>query len=277
MFQLFTYQHCPISYRVIGQGKPVLLLHGFGEDSQIWHHQIQFLTPYCQLIVPNLPGTGLSPNVADTQAVLSVASSIDAIAGAMLALLEEIKINQPVTVLGHSMGGYVALAMARQQPATIGALGLVHSTAFADSEAKKVMRQKAIQFISEKGGNAFMQTAIPSLFSDKYNALHPEKVAELVEAATHFSPKVLAAYYVAMMNRPDCTDVLSHLGKPILFVMGTEDKAVPMADVLQQTHLPGIAFVQVLPGVAHMGLWEQPEAINEILLNFLTEAALFTP
>jgi len=94
-----------IFYRVFGRGKPVLFVHGFGETGSVWHHQIEFLENRFQLIVPDLPGSGQSAIIDDM--------SMEGMAGIMKNILDGEAIRDPV-VIGHSMGGYITLALAEK-------------------------------------------------------------------------------------------------------------------------------------------------------------------
>ena len=136
MYQAFQYQGKNVSYQMTGEGNAVVLLHGFGEDSTIFNHQIDLLKDVCLLIVPDLPGSGLS----DFNEQLD---SIDAFATCIHALLQNHNIDKCI-MLGHSMGGYITLAFAALFPSYLNKFGLIHSTAFADSEEKKIIRQKII-------------------------------------------------------------------------------------------------------------------------------------
>lgn len=117
----------------------MVLLHGFGEDSQIWNTQVSFLQEHCQLLVPDLPGSGKSlllTNKNNASNVVSIEDYADVIA----ALLAAEKITSSI-MLGHSMGGYITLAFAEKYPDKLQSFGLVHSTAFADNEEKSHARQ----------------------------------------------------------------------------------------------------------------------------------------
>ena len=135
--------------------RPVLvLLHGFGEDSRIWDQQ-QLLATECHLLTPDLPGTrGTAPPPAWT---------MDALADFVKAQLDREGIEK-IVLVGHSMGGYVALAFAERWPERLLGLGLFHSTAFADTEQKKETRRKGIAFIKANGATAFLRTSLPGLY-----------------------------------------------------------------------------------------------------------------
>jgi len=131
MIKHFNYTNATIAYRMEGAGKAVVLLHGFGEDSNIFNEQINYLTDYCQLIVPDLPGSGKSAILDDSEKEIS----IDDYARCIHALLQAENINSCI-MLGHSMGGYITLSFAELFPQNLLAFGLIHSTAFADSDEK---------------------------------------------------------------------------------------------------------------------------------------------
>jgi pimeloyl-ACP methyl ester carboxylesterase len=250
-----------ISYKIYGTGTPVLLIHGFGEDSRIWNHQIDFLKSTCQLIVPDLRGSGDS-------AALLPPESIEQMAEDILQILNKEK-TEACTVIGHSMGGYIALALMEKYTTRFNALGLIHSTSYADNEEKKQARSKSIEFIRQNSAYEFIKATIPNLFADKFKQEHPGLVAELIEQGRQFSKEALTGYYTAMINRPARTTLLQQTNKPILFFIGSEDKAVNPADALQQASLPPITMVKYIEQIAHMGMWEATSVLNQTLEEFL--------
>ncbi|HEY1019582.1 MAG TPA: alpha/beta hydrolase [Sediminibacterium sp.] len=267
MEKTFSCHSTTISYTLQGKGTPVVLLHGFGEDSQIWNTQVSFLQEFCMLLVPDLPGSGKSSLFAKENSIADPVS-IEDYADLIYALLQTENIASCI-MLGHSMGGYITLAFAEKYPAMLRAFGLVHSTAFADSEEKKAMRAKAVTTIAQYGAAAFLRNTIPNLFGKAFKETSPEKVSQLIASAAGFTVAALQQYYIAMMNRPNRCNVLAGNPLPVLFVMGTEDVAAPMEDVLQQVHLPRISYIHVLPGCGHMGMWEAPAPLNQLLLAFI--------
>jgi pimeloyl-ACP methyl ester carboxylesterase len=268
MEKSFQYQNTTISYRIEGQGKPVVLLHGFGEDSQIFNQQIEFLKGYCQIIVPDLPGSGKSQLLQYPASNIQHPVFIEAYAQLIQALLRQESIST-CTLLGHSMGGYITLAFAELFPEMLDGFGLVHSTAFADNEEKKQNRQRGIELMEQYGAHSFLKTTTPNLFGKQFKEKYPEKVEELIEAGKQFSKEALQQYYKAMMERPDRTHVLQGSKIPVLFIMGTEDVAAPLNDMLQQSKLPNCSYIHVLDGVGHMSMWEATSQLNQHLLAFI--------
>lgn len=266
MEKKFKYLDSQVSYNVIGKGKPVMLLHGFAEDSNIWNEQVNFLQDHCQLIIPDLPGSGKSEMLQKED------PAIEDYAAFANAILMQENIEKCI-LLGHSMGGYITLAFADMYPEKLQGFGFVHSTAFADTEEKKLTRQKGIKLIEEYGVFPFLKNTTPNLFSENYKKQHSEKVWELIEQGKNFSKEALINYYSAMMNRPDRTKVLTESNVPVLFVIGSEDKAAPLADLLQQVHLPNIAFVHIINNVAHMSMWEEADKLNTFLIDFINQSS----
>jgi pimeloyl-ACP methyl ester carboxylesterase len=243
-----------------GSGKPVMLVHGFGEDGTIWENQVPALEKQFRVIIPDLPGSGRSALTDDV--------SMEGMAEVLKQVLDELGITSCV-MIGHSMGGYVALAFAEKYDEYLQALGLFHSTSFADNEEKINARQRGIEFIHENGAAKFIEQTTRNLFSDTFKAQHPDTVQEIIDRFTNFLPQSLVRYYEAMINRPDRTGLLRSWQKPALFIMGLHDKAVPMEQTLQQCHLPVLSYIHILKDSGHMGMLEESETSRGLLVDFL--------
>ena len=228
-----------IFYNLTGNGSPVVLIHGFGEDGTIWNNQSAVLFQHHQLIIPDLPGSGRSDFIPN--------ADIETYSDIIVELVKQESGSTPITLIGHSMGGYIALAFAEKNPSMLNGFGLVHSTAFADSEDKKQARLKSIDFIKNNGAAAFLETAIPGLFAPDFVQQHADQVMTLVEKGKHFTADSLVQYYEAMMSRPDRIEVLKNFDKPILFIIGGKDNAIPLESSLKQCHLPKQAHIDILP------------------------------
>lgn len=254
-----------IFYRAEGKGKPVMLLHGFAEDYNLWEYQFKKLKENFFVIVPNLPGGGTSEMPEGEICIEDYADVVKAIADA--ELLNEKK--NKFTLIGHSMGGYITLAFAEKYPGFLNAFGLFHSTAYADDDAKKEMRKKGIEFITNNGVTAFLKTTTPNLFSEKTRKRKPGLIKKLIDISNHFSSETLIQYYKAMIKRPDRTSVLKSFKKPVLFIIGKNDNAVPLQASLEQCHIPLISHIKILQNSGHMGMWEEEKEANAFLLKFL--------
>ena len=269
-YKSFVYQSSIIFYQVIGKGKPVLLIHGFGEDSTIWENQVNFLKHNYTLIIPDLPGSGKSQLISDM--------SIEGMSEVIKEIIdiEVLKLNSKnqVTLLGHSMGGYITLALIEKYSTLFSSFGLIHSSAFTDDEEKKAARKKSIEFIKTNGAYEFLKTSIPNLFYKSKEGHNPTVAYMniLIEKGKKFSAEALIAYYNAMINRVDKTNVLKTFCNPILFIIGEHDLAISFKQSMQQCHLPQQTHVIILRNTAHMGMWEETEKTNNTLSTFLSIA-----
>jgi pimeloyl-ACP methyl ester carboxylesterase len=252
----------PLFFRDIGAGNPTLLLHGFAEDSTVWDNQIGALRNTCRLILPDLPGSGRSP-------ALATSISITEMATAVKGLLDQLEIDR-CTLIGHSMGGYIALAFAAFYPERLNALGLFHSTAYPDTEEKRTTRRKAMDFIRQNGSAPFIRQSTPNLFSAWTREHRPELIENTIAKYSGFAPSSLIAYYEAMIARPDRTEVLRQFTGPVLFIIGRDDNVIPLQQSLEQVALPSISHLHMVENAGHQAMLEQPEKSNQLLQDFLT-------
>jgi pimeloyl-ACP methyl ester carboxylesterase len=260
MRKSINYRGGRVTYEDMGEGMPVLLLHGFGEDSWIWSDFAAKLKEHYRVIIPDLPGSGDSE--------LHPSLTIDSMADAMAELLGHENITEAI-VIGHSMGGYITLALAEKHPDLIHAIGLFHSTAFADSDEKKNTRRKNIKFIQSHGSGDFIKQSLPALFSDGFKSRHEKVVNQLIDRYKKFNRDALIAYYEAMIQRPDRTEVLKTIQKPVLLIIGKYDTAIAFDDSLKLCHLPALSYIHILENSGHMGMLEEPALSYEIVFNFL--------
>jgi len=262
MKKQLLYDGKKIIYRIYGIGKPVFLVHGSGEIANVWNNQIDFLKDKFKLIVPDLPGSGDSEMIEDM--------SIEEMAEVILSIIHEENLEKP-TIIGHSMGGYITLAFAEKYWNHVHAFGLLHSTAFADSEEKKAVRRKGVEFINTHGVSEFIKTTTPNLFSQEFKDKQPGFTGEYLSTLNNFSPATLVKYYEAMIQRPNRISVLKTTNVPVLFIMGKYDNAIPVNESLKQCHLPGIVYFHNLKQSGHMGMLEESAATNCILEKYLSE------
>lgn len=240
---------------------PVLLLHGFAEDGQLWDNLVPRLSPHCRLLIPDLPGSGRST-------LLPGEPSIDALADAIKTFIDQLALDVCV-VIGHSMGGYVSLAIAEKYPQRLKAFGFFHSTAYADSEEKRAARRKSIDFIRQHGAAPFIRQSTPNLFAEGTREQRPSLVEDTIRRYSGFSPESLVYYYEAMIRRPDRVHVLQEFAGPVLFIMGVADQVVPYEQAVKQSHEPAISVIHTLDHSGHMGMLEEPEPGSEAIKSFL--------
>ena len=164
-----------------------------------------------------------------------------------------------------------SLAFIKKYPRYLNAFGLFHSTAYADSEEKKTMRKKGIDFIRKNGTFEFLKTTTPNLFSPISQVKKPRLIDEFIRGLNNFSIPAFVSYYEAMMQRPDTTELLKTTALPVLFVLGEYDNAVPLQDGLKLVHLPEKSYIHILHQSGHMGMLEEEDKSNDLLKKFLSE------
>jgi pimeloyl-ACP methyl ester carboxylesterase len=263
MLKNFLYKGEQLVYDIRGAGKSIMLVHGFTEDRKIWDPLLEKMESGYQWILPDLPGSGgsaFNPSLKE----------LTDFADALFAIVQQENI-QHLILIGHSMGGYISLAFAAKYPERLRALGLFHSSAYADTTEKKDARDKNIRFIQKYGPEPFIEQSLPGLYSEGFKSSHPEEIRRQIIGYANFQPESLVLYLTAMKNRPETVSVLNSFNKPILFIIGEEDKAVPMKDSLEQSHMPTTSFIHILSYTAHMGMIESTGQSKSILSGFLQE------
>lgn len=249
-------------YRVYGEGKPVVLLHGFGTDGAIWEKQAAYLEKKYRLIVPDLPGSGRSVRH-------DAPLSIEMLADNLLLIIENENISS-CSLIGHSMGGYITLAFAEKYADRLKSFGLVHSTAYADDEAKINSRKKNIVFINTFGAAKYLSQAIPGFFSAGFKASHPDVVNDLIARHSDFQASSLVRYTEAMIDRPERTGVLKKFAGPVLFIAGEHDALIPLEQSLKLCKIPELSYIYVCVQSGHMGMLEEPEFCSAAIDRFLS-------
>ena len=239
----------------------LILIHGFPESGSIFSHQIKALQKYYTLLIPDLPGSGASDFNASLKSLSDFSEALHHITR------EEHLTN--MVIIGHSMGGYIALDYAKKYQESLIGIGLLHSTAYEDSPQKKQNRLKAISTMERFGGSRFLRAMIPTLFGEEFRHKQEGIIAQLMDQGAHFKTEALQQYYQIMHDRNDSLALLKELKVPVLFIAGSEDNSAPAGDLIHQSSLTRVSMIEVLEQVGHMGFLENPDKVNQILLSFL--------
>ena len=240
-----------------GAGEVLLLIHGFPFHQDIWDDYTPLLSNDFRVIKVDLPGFGKSP-------VLPQPFSIGHVADSLLSFIKEKELKR-VHVVGHSLGGYVALAMVKKNPALFASLILFHSTAYADSPEKRESRAKVIEFVKKNGALPFTSGFIPPLFA---NPTHPA-VPKVREIAGVASAEAVIGYTQAMKDREDEIKTLEIFENPTLFIAGEKDPGIPVDTILKQASHCQKPEIHILENVAHMGMFEKPEETAGKIQDFV--------
>jgi pimeloyl-ACP methyl ester carboxylesterase len=262
MLEEILYRNSLIKYAKVGAGKPVFLIHGFCEDHTMFDGIIDSLASTCTIICPDLPGFGGSALSEETL-------TIDWMAALMNAILEKENFSS-ATLIGHSLGGYIAIHFAALYPEKTAALGFINSHVFDDGDERKQNREKSIDFIKKHTARLFIRELINNLFSEEYKKEHTEVVIALIKNAQEtISDVAVIAALEAMRNREDKSETLERFTKPLLFIIGKKDTTIPLAQSLSQVSLPAQSDIHIRCEAAHMSVYEDKEYTQNCLLNFL--------
>ncbi|MGI4871641.1 MAG: alpha/beta fold hydrolase [Janthinobacterium lividum] len=237
----------------------IVFLHGFAESREVW---TDFTRPFpagYRLLMPNLLGHGTNRAAVPDY-------SMEAQARYVNQYLDQKNVAGPVLLVGHSMGGYVALALAERYPDRVAGLALVNSTAYADTDEKRQNREKNIGFVERHGLAKFMESFVRPLFAPTNRERLPEALALLEDIGKATPEATIAGALRGMAARPDRTAVLRGASFPVLLVAGKHDVAVPLADSVAQAALAPTGAALFLAGSGHQAYLEQPEATRRAVL-----------
>ena len=256
------FRRVPVHFTVEGDGPAVVLLHGFLEDSSIYDGMAKSLSDSYRVVCIDLPGHGLS-------GVVGYRHSMEDMASAVRHVLDTLGIGS-CTLVGHSMGGYVALAFAELFPLKVNGVVLFHSTALADSETKLKDRERAIAVV-RKNAEAFVRNSVPMLFAEGSRRQLAAEIDALAGRAAKFPARGIVANIRGMMARPDRTHLLRDADHPTLIIHGALDPVIGTETILTQAALSPNVRLEILEGIGHMGHMEAPDDCLRLIVSFLRE------
>jgi pimeloyl-ACP methyl ester carboxylesterase len=239
---------------------PLVLVHGFCEDSSVWQGILPGLSDV-PVIAADLPGFGESD--------LPRTATIGYYAEAVIQALDALGISR-FYLMGHSLGGYVALEILAGYGSRLAGMGLVHSHPLADGAERLDARRRGIELLQSGRKDLYVSQLFPGLFAPAYAQAHPETIQALVENGKRQSTEGIIAALEAMMSRKDHRETLRTALCPVLFIAGTEDTLIPAEVTWSSALLPDMAGVEMLPGVGHMGMYEAPEAVIAAVRSLVT-------
>lgn len=251
------FKNTSISYSDTGKGTAIVLLHGFLENQSMWDNYIATFSKRNRVVTIDLLGHGATE-------CLGYVHSMEDNADAVHAVLTELRIRK-VILVGHSMGGYVALAFAELYPEKVKGLVLLNSTARADSEERKVNRDRAIKAVKQSFIN-FISLSIANLFSEGNRERLVNEIESVKNKALKTPLQGIVASLEGMKIRND-REVLLHLTAfPKLLVLGEKDPVLPHNETKQQVENTDVQLVVFPDG--HMSPIENEVELTAVLLNF---------
>lgn len=257
-----VYKGHTIHYRDEGRRheQTLVLLHGYLQNLDIWTPYVLSYMRSMRVITIDLPGHGYSECIDEVM-------TMDMMAQAVKTVLDDAGVDQCVMV-GHSMGGYVALAFADLYPHHLRGLGLLHSHAFADSDATIERRMDTCNQVMLNRAS-YIVGFIPSLFDAKSRLKLDLEIKDLQDQCLETTSESIIAVQRGMAERPSRIDVLKKLEVPTLFIYGKNDSRLPVEMGLAQAVEARHAEILVMDDVAHMAHIEDREYVSPRILNFV--------
>jgi pimeloyl-ACP methyl ester carboxylesterase len=240
----------------LGEGTPVLWIHGFPFASSIWENQLAIRK--VRHVMPDLPGFGQSRPVGGDV-------SMETYARLMIDLLDHRGIDRAV-VAGLSMGGYICFAMARLAPQRMRGLILIDTRETADNEAGRKARFESIEKVQREGVMPIVDSMLPKMLTAQAPAEMRDRLREIMSSA---SPDGVMAAQRAMANRPDSTALLRDMRVPALIVVGEEDPITPPADAERMAAAIRGATLVKIAGAAHASNFEKAAEVNRAVAAFV--------
>jgi pimeloyl-ACP methyl ester carboxylesterase len=249
-----------LSYAVIGDGPPVVLLHPFPAHHEFWLPASQALTRY-RLIMPDLRGHGDS-DAGDGPATMAKH------ADDLSRVLQDADVGRAV-FCGVSIGGYILFEFWRKFPGRVAGLVLSDTRPQPDSPEARTNRLRIADDVIEKGTESFVESMLPKLIGKSTFSARPDLVDQAKRMAMKMSPSDIAQVQRGMAARPDSVPTLKTINVPTLVMVGEEDVLTPVTDAeLMRQHLP-VSTLRVISKAGHFAPWEQPEEVGRLLRQFV--------
>ena len=252
------YKHINVHYTAKGKGTAIVLLHGFLENSTMWNPFFNKLAKKNRVVTIDLLGHGKTE-------CLGYIHTMEEMAEAVKAVLSELRLRK-VIVIGHSMGGYVALAFAEKYPEMMKGLCLMNSTATADSKEKKVNRDRAIVAV-KNNYKTFIKISISNLFRPKNRPIFKDEISIVKNEALKIPLQGIIAALEGMKIRKDRTKILKSAAFKKMMIIGKHDPVLDQGSLIKQTKNTDVKIVEFPDG--HMSHIENKKEFSEQLLHFI--------
>lgn len=261
MSSYLSHRGTPIHYTECGRGSVVILLHGFLESIHMWNDYANELSKKYRVVCIDLPGHGNS-------GCFGYVHSMDEMAETVKVVADHLRLKR-YHLVGHSMGGYVALAFGELYPDIPKSITLFHSTTYPDSESKKLDRDRAIQVV-KKSPDALIKVSIPNLFRAKSRKIYKTQIANMIAEARKMPVQGIIAALEGMKERPD-REALLHLSPiPFCIIAGKKDNVLPIEKMEEQMHAPRV-LDRLITENGHMGFIEDRDLCLETLSYFIED------
>ncbi len=255
--ETILYKNTRISYTDSGKGTAVVFLHGFLENKRMWNYFVNQYDKKYRIVTIDLLGHGESES-------LGYVHSMEENAKVVQAVLSHLRIRKSI-LLGHSMGGYVCLAFAELFPDNVRSLILVNSTASADTDERKLNRDRAIQAV-KYNHEGFIRMAVANIFSEDNRQKLKKEIEHVKEQALKTSVQGIVATLEGMKIRKDREVLLHFAPYPISLILGIQDTVLKFNDTAAQVEGTSATLFSFPDG--HMSPIENRDELCELLLQY---------
>lgn len=253
-----SFKNIQLSYSDDGNGSVVVLLHGFLENSTMWKDLIPVLSKTNRVIAIDLLGHGKT-------ACLGYVHSMEIMAEAVETVLKSLRIRK-IKLIGHSMGGYVALAFAEKNPSAIKALCLMNSTSLEDDDERKELRARANKMVQTNFKN-MVRMSFTNLFGEESRAKYKAEMNLALNEALKTPIQGYIAGQEGMRIRPNRTDFLQKAEFKKLYIIGKKDPVLPFEVFLDEAKKTKSEIIVFNDG--HMSHIENKDSLIEALTKFV--------
>jgi len=251
-----------VRYLEAGSGWPVVLIHAFPLNADMWRPQLERVPEGWRFIAPDLRGFG--PDAAAPGSI-----TLDDMAGDIAALLDELAID-PAVIGGLSMGGYLTFALFRRAPERFSGMILADTRASADTPEGLEGRRQMITMARSQGASGVAQSMLPKLLGKSSHEKRPDLSPRVRAMIERSSTDGIVAAIEAMMARPDSTKDLSRISCPTLVIVGEEDALTPVTDAVALQNQIARSRLVILPQAGHLSNLEVPDGFALAVSDFLS-------
>jgi len=258
-----------LAVQICGSGPPLVLLHAFPLDHTMWH-RVSTLADNARLIIPDQRGFGCSKGSdPEKPEITSIAQLADDVA----KLLDTLGIDEPATIAGISMGGYVAQHVAVRHSEKVSRLILIDTKFSADTPEAQENRAHLAATVGRVGQHVLADAMVPNLLAPTDAARsQPERTANeefLRDCIGKQSVATIQAALKALADRPDMSEPMQHVEKPILLICGSEDTITPPAVMKSMEKILSQGRLLVVSDAGHLVPLEAPAVFHEAVRSFL--------
>ncbi|MFA7265094.1 MAG: alpha/beta hydrolase [Candidatus Nanopelagicales bacterium] len=244
---------------------PLILLHAFPVDNRLWEDvAVGLRAQGFEPIVPNLRGFGTNTDE------LPAEPDLDVLADDVAALITSAD-GGPAVVAGVSMGGYVAMNLARRHPELIAGLAFVDTKAGSDASAAVEGRLAFADRVEREGSGWVADAMVPNLISEHTMAKDATVEGRVREQIADCPPATIAWIQRAMAKRPDSIDVIDQFDGPVLIIVGEHDLLSPPSEAVAMAEAAREATLVEVADAGHLTPIESPKIVTSVIGDWLRE------